>query len=57
MPVFRRRVLDGEPVLGCFLTWPSSGVVELAGLAGLELYMQKVAVQGAKAGVEALLGA
>jgi 3,4-dehydroadipyl-CoA semialdehyde dehydrogenase len=35
----------------------AGGGAELAGLAGLELYMQKVAVQGAKAGVEALLGA
>ena len=39
MPVFRRRVLDGEPVLGCFLTWPSSGVVELAGLAGFDFVL------------------
>ncbi len=34
----------------------AGGGAELAGLAGLELYLQKVAVQGARAGVEALLG-
>jgi oxepin-CoA hydrolase/3-oxo-5,6-dehydrosuberyl-CoA semialdehyde dehydrogenase len=34
----------------------AGGGAELAGLAGLELYMQKVAVQGARGGVDALLG-
>ena len=34
----------------------AGGGAELAGLAGLELYMQKVAVQGAKSAVEGLFG-
>jgi oxepin-CoA hydrolase/3-oxo-5,6-dehydrosuberyl-CoA semialdehyde dehydrogenase len=33
----------------------AGGGAELAGLAGLELYMQKVAVQGARGGVDALV--
>jgi 2-keto-3-deoxy-L-rhamnonate aldolase RhmA len=36
MPNLRRRVLDGETLLGCFLTWPVAGVVELAALAGFD---------------------
>jgi 4-hydroxy-2-oxoheptanedioate aldolase len=36
MSNLRRRVLDGEPLLGCFLTWPVAGVVELAALAGFD---------------------
>jgi oxepin-CoA hydrolase/3-oxo-5,6-dehydrosuberyl-CoA semialdehyde dehydrogenase len=34
----------------------AGGGAELAGLAGLDLYLQKVAVQGARGAVEALLG-
>ena len=30
---FRVRVLSGEPLLGCFLTWPTEGVLELLALA------------------------
>ncbi|MCA1581386.1 MAG: hypothetical protein LC796_08315 [Acidobacteria bacterium] len=30
---FRSRVLSGEPVLGCFLTWPVPGVAEVLALA------------------------
>ncbi|HEX7252326.1 MAG TPA: aldolase/citrate lyase family protein [Thermoanaerobaculia bacterium] len=30
---FRRRVLAKEPLLGCFLTWPTAGVAELLTLA------------------------
>ena len=34
----------------------AGGGAELAGLAGLELYMQKVALQGARGGLDSLLG-
>jgi oxepin-CoA hydrolase/3-oxo-5,6-dehydrosuberyl-CoA semialdehyde dehydrogenase len=34
----------------------AGGGAALAGLAGLELYMQKVAVQGARGGLDSLLG-
>jgi len=30
---FRERVLSAEPLLGCFLTWPTAGVAELLALA------------------------
>jgi 2-keto-3-deoxy-L-rhamnonate aldolase RhmA len=30
---FRQRVLSAEPLLGCFLTWPTAGVAELLALA------------------------
>jgi len=33
---FRSRVLAGETLLGCFLTWPTAGVAELAALSGLD---------------------
>ena len=33
---FRSRVLAGETLLGCFLTWPVGGVAEILGLAGLD---------------------
>ncbi len=33
---FRARVLSGEPVLGCFLTWPTEGVLELLALSGFD---------------------
>ena len=33
---FRSRVCAGEPVLGCFLTWPTAGLLELAALAGFD---------------------
>jgi 4-hydroxy-2-oxoheptanedioate aldolase len=33
---FRSRILAGEPLLGCFLTWPTAGVAELLSLAGFD---------------------
>jgi len=30
---FRKRVLSGDPLLGCFLTWPVQGLPEVLGLA------------------------
>ena len=39
MSDLRRRISDGETLLGCFLTWPSSGLVELAGLAGFDFVL------------------
>ncbi|MGH9398860.1 MAG: aldolase/citrate lyase family protein, partial [Thermoanaerobaculia bacterium] len=33
----RSRVLAGEPLLGCFLTWPVGGVAEVLGLANFDL--------------------
>jgi 4-hydroxy-2-oxoheptanedioate aldolase len=33
---FRSRVLAGEALLGCFLTWPTAGVTELLSLAGFD---------------------
>jgi 2-keto-3-deoxy-L-rhamnonate aldolase RhmA len=36
MSNLRRRVLEGETLLGCFLTWPVSGVVELLALADFD---------------------
>ncbi len=30
---FRSRALAGEPLLGCFVTWPTAGAVELLALA------------------------
>ncbi len=35
-PSFRSRVLSGEPLLGCFLTWPVQGLPEVLGLAGFD---------------------
>lgn len=32
----RARIRGGEKLLGCFLTWPVGGAVELLGLAGLD---------------------
>ncbi|HWZ85251.1 MAG TPA: aldolase/citrate lyase family protein [Thermoanaerobaculia bacterium] len=32
----RARVLAGEPLLGCFVTWPTEGVLELLALAGFD---------------------
>jgi 4-hydroxy-2-oxoheptanedioate aldolase len=32
----RRRVLAGESLLGCFLTWPAPGIADLAALAGFD---------------------
>jgi 2-keto-3-deoxy-L-rhamnonate aldolase RhmA len=32
----RGRVRGGESLIGCFLTWPTSGVVELAAIAGFD---------------------
>ena len=42
MPDLRARARRGETLLGCFLTWPSSGVVELAALAGLDFVVVDV---------------
>lgn len=33
---FQARLKSGEPLLGCFLTWPTGGVVELLALAGFD---------------------
>lgn len=33
---FRSRVLGREPLLGCFLTWPVGGVIELLAVAGFD---------------------
>lgn len=33
---FHARVKSGEPLLGCFLTWPTGGVAELLALAGFD---------------------
>src|SRR6185295_7418964 len=35
-PSFRRRVLAGEPQLGCFLTWPVQGLPEVLALASFD---------------------
>ncbi|HEX9690041.1 MAG TPA: aldolase/citrate lyase family protein [Thermoanaerobaculia bacterium] len=32
----RARTRAGETLLGCFLTWPTSGVIELAAIAGFD---------------------
>ena len=33
---FRSHVLANEPLLGCFLTWPTAGVTELLSIAGFD---------------------
>ena len=33
---FPDRVRRGQPLLGCFVTWPTAGVVELAALSGFD---------------------
>src|SRR5262245_53989223 len=33
---FRQRILNREPLLGCFLTWPTEGVAELLGQSGFD---------------------
>jgi 2-dehydro-3-deoxyglucarate aldolase/4-hydroxy-2-oxoheptanedioate aldolase len=33
---FRSRVTANEPLLGCFLTWPTAGVAELLSIAGFD---------------------
>jgi 2-keto-3-deoxy-L-rhamnonate aldolase RhmA len=38
----RRRVASGETLLGCFLTWPVSGVVELLAIAGFDFVVVDV---------------
>ncbi len=35
-PTLRDRVRRGEPLLGCFVTWPTAGVLELAAIAGFD---------------------
>lgn len=42
MPDLRRRVTDGETLLGCFLTWPVAGIVELTALAGFDFVVVDV---------------
>ena len=39
MPDLRARSRSGDTLLGCFLTWPSGGVVELAALAGFDFVL------------------
>ena len=34
---FRKRILSREPLLGCFLTWPTEGIAELLGQSGFDL--------------------
>src|SRR5712692_6539807 len=36
MKPFRERVLGREPLLGCFLTWPTAGVAEMLALTGFD---------------------
>jgi 2-keto-3-deoxy-L-rhamnonate aldolase RhmA len=36
MPSLRLRIQAREPLLGCFLSWPAPGVVDLAALAGFD---------------------
>jgi 4-hydroxy-2-oxoheptanedioate aldolase len=36
IPSFRSRVLSNEPLLGCFLTWPTAGVAELLSIASFD---------------------
>jgi len=33
---FRGRIASGQPLLGCFLTWPTEGVAEVLALAGFD---------------------
>jgi 4-hydroxy-2-oxoheptanedioate aldolase len=33
---FRQRILSREPLLGCFLTWPTEGLAELIALSGFD---------------------
>ncbi len=37
MSSLRKRLLAREPVLGCFLTWPTEGVAEMLGQSGFDL--------------------
>ena len=39
MTSLRARARAGETLLGCFLTWPVAGVVELAALAGFDFIL------------------
>lgn len=39
MQNLRARALRGDTLLGCFLTWPVPGVVELAALAGFDFIL------------------
>ena len=39
MTSLRARARAGETLLGCFLTWPVAGVVELAALAGFDFVL------------------
>src|SRR5262245_25807762 len=34
--LLRQRILGREPLLGCFLTWPTAGNAELLALAGFD---------------------
>lgn len=42
MTSLRARARAGETLLGCFLTWPTSGVVELAAIAGFDFVVLDV---------------
>src|SRR5579862_2126127 len=35
-PTLRARIRSGERLLGCFLTWPVAGAIELLGLAAFD---------------------
>ena len=39
MTNLRARAGSGDTLLGCFLTWPSAGVVELAAIAGFDFVL------------------
>jgi 2-keto-3-deoxy-L-rhamnonate aldolase RhmA len=36
---FRSRVTAGEPLLGCFLTWPVAGIAEMLALCGFDFVL------------------
>ncbi|MDQ5858704.1 MAG: aldolase/citrate lyase family protein [Acidobacteriota bacterium] len=42
MTSLRARSRGGETLLGCFLTWPAAGVVELAAIAGFDFVVVDV---------------
>ena len=33
---FRQRILSREPLLGCFLTWPTEGLAEILAIASFD---------------------
>ena len=51
-PDLRARIGAGEPLLGCFLTWPVGGAVELLALAGFDFAV--IDVEHGFHGIEAI---